>query len=302
MVRSAPPAAATTVGTRRRCHRETRRPRRGALGRGVPDLGHRTRSQGVHAHRHRQRESPHRRLAGHPAAGTAHVGALPRLGGRYRLGGLSPRHNRNARRAQGVPQGDRYRPGPGEPPDVDHAACRSGAHPQTGVAPRRGHRRPGPVPGGLDDAYRRSVGQPRGRRALQPQLRRFRRRHRHRLRAGEVVDDHGTQYLHRRLYGARGSRRVVGDARRPHHYPGPHRGRGVAAVHGAADHAGQAEDTTGVQPVVGWPEGCVGGSDPGHQPSLPVADRISGRADRRDVEQLSRVHAIRRRRSGDQLG
>ena len=56
-------------------------------------------------------------------------------------------------------------------------------HAQARAAPRVRGRRAGPLPRRVDDADRRSVGQQRHRRAVPPQLRRLRPRHRDQLRA-----------------------------------------------------------------------------------------------------------------------
>ena len=81
----------------------------------------------------------------------------------------------------------------------------------------------------------------------------FDTRHRNQLRTGEVVEDQGARQLHRRLHRARGSRRVVVGAGRPHHHAGPGRSRDGAAVHGAVDHTEEAKEATRVFPRVRGP-------------------------------------------------
>lgn len=108
----------------------------GALARRVSGRRNRAHSPTIHADGHRRRASPHRRHAGHRTGGGAPVGALSRLGGRYRLSRLPRRQYRSAGRGESVSAGDRDRPGAGEPPDLDRAARRPGTHPQIGAAPR----------------------------------------------------------------------------------------------------------------------------------------------------------------------
>ncbi len=90
--------------------------------------------------------------------------------------------NRLARGGECLSAGDRRRPGPGEPQDLDHAAGGPETHPQVGAASCRRRRGSGPVPGGLGDSHRRQSGQPRRRCGVRAQLRRLRPRHRYRVR------------------------------------------------------------------------------------------------------------------------
>ncbi|CFE68589.1 Uncharacterised protein [Mycobacterium tuberculosis] len=136
VVAAAPTAPGFLVRTCGRGHREARRSRCGALARRVSGRRNRAHSPTIHADGHRRRASPHRRHAGHRTGGGAPVGALSRLGGRYRLSRLPRRQYRSAGRGESVSAGDRDRPGAGEPPDLDRAARRPGTHPQIGAAPR----------------------------------------------------------------------------------------------------------------------------------------------------------------------
>ncbi len=154
------------VGARGRSHRDARRSRRRALAGRSSGLGDRVGTKAFHPDGDRQRRCRHRRHRQHQARREADPGALPRPGGRRRVGWLPGRQDRTGQPGRPLRAGGRPVPGAGEPAHLDCAARRSGADPTLGAAPRQRGVRAGPISGGLDHPHRGPVGQQRDRRAL----------------------------------------------------------------------------------------------------------------------------------------
>ena len=137
------------------------RPCRGALAGRLPGVGHRAGPPAVHPDGDRQRRGLHRRRRRHPVRRATGDSALPRPGGRRRLGRVPGGQDRAGEPGRALRAGGRPVPGAGQPADLDRAARRPGTDAQVGAASRVRGGGSGPVPGGLGHPHRRSVGQQR---------------------------------------------------------------------------------------------------------------------------------------------